>query len=341
MYIQLTDQASVQDVRAELQGLGLWTRPMTGAAGAVIGLDVASHSMAVAQPTILAVPGVADVIDVPSAHPRVDAQWGEPIQVGDRSIGGGAPPVLISGPCSVESPAQIQAAAATAARAGASLLRGGAFKPRTSPYCFDGHGRQALGWLREAADAYGLGVVTEVMSELEVQAVAAHAELLQLGARNMQNYALLRAVGGARKPVLLKRGMSATVEEWLLSAEHLLKHGATGVIFCERGIAGGDPSTRYLLDLAAVALLKHVYGQPVIVDPSHATGRRDLVPAMARAALAAGADGLLVEAHPDARQARSDGPQALDSAALLALGDALGFRPAAPRPKHAPTEVAA
>jgi 3-deoxy-7-phosphoheptulonate synthase len=199
------------------------------------------------------------------------------------------------------------------------LLRGGAFKPRTSPYSFAGHGEVALDWMRLAADAHGLGVVTEVMSEHDVEAVAGVADLMQLGSRNMQNFALLRAVGRANKPVLLKRGMAATIDDWLLAGEHLLSSGAAGVIFCERGIHGFDPSTRNLLDLGAVAVLACSLGLPVVVDPSHAAGRRDLVPPLSRAALAAGAHGLLVEMHPHAERARSDGPQALDAAALQRL----------------------
>jgi len=214
--------------------------------------------------------------------------------------------------------------AALVASLGGEMLRGGAFKPRSSPYSFSGHGRKALGWLREAADAQKLGLVTEVLSELEVEAVAEVADWVQIGSRNMQNFALLQAVGRTGAQVLLKRGMSARIKEWLLSAEHLLKAGAAGVVFCERGLRSFDPETRSLLDLSAVALLKEVYGQAIIVDPSHAAGRRDLLPALARAACAAGADGVMLEIHLNSAAARSDGPQALDEAGLRAVAQAVG-----------------
>jgi 3-deoxy-7-phosphoheptulonate synthase len=207
---------------------------------------------------------------------------------------------------------------------GVTFLRGGAYKPRSSPYAFQGHGEAALGWMRRAADAAGMRVVTEVLSEADAPVVAEVADLMQVGSRNMQNYALLKAVGKCQKPVLLKRGMAATIEEWLLSGEYLLANGAPGVVFCERGIRGFDASTRNLLDVSAVALLAHVHRLPVIVDPSHATGRRDLVLPLGRAALAAGAAGLLIEAHEDPARALSDGPQAIPMGELGGLLSALG-----------------
>jgi 3-deoxy-7-phosphoheptulonate synthase len=323
MLVTLRSPAALPAVEAALQGLGQWTRRLHGAAGEVNGLEIAPHSAAVSREAILSIEGVADALRPVSPHPRVDAQAGRPVPLGAATLGEGC--LLMAGPCSVETEAQIHAAAAMAARAGARLLRGGAFKPRTSPYAFSGHGTPALQWMREAADANGLGMVTEVLSEADVEAVAAAADLLQIGSRNMQNFALLRAVGRTGRPVLLKRGMAARIEDWLLAGEHLLSAGAAAVIFCERGIHGFDPLTRNLLDLGAVALLKHALHQPVVVDPSHATGRRDLVLPLSRAAIAAGADGLLVEAHPDPCTARSDGPQALDEAALTTLGRALGL----------------
>src|SRR5690606_8639796 len=202
------------------------------------------------------------------------------------------------------------------------VLRGGAYKPRTSPYAFQGAGAPGLEWLREAADREGLLVVTEVLSEADAPAVAALADLVQVGARNMQNFALLRAVGATGALALLKRGPGATLEEWLLAAEHLLVAGARGVVFCERGVRGFDPSTRHALDVSGVALLA-AQGQPVVADPSHAAGRRDLVAPLARAALGAGAHGLLVEVHPDPSAARSDGPQARDRATGRALAAAV------------------
>ncbi|MBD89375.1 MAG: 3-deoxy-7-phosphoheptulonate synthase [Deltaproteobacteria bacterium] len=221
---------------------------------------------------------------------------GASILVGKLEIGGGAPPVLAAGPCSAENPELVNRAAEDAVRAGARLLRGGAFKPRTSPYAFSGCGTEALNWLREAANAHGLGLVTEVMSERDVDAVAAVADLVQVGSRNMANFALLREVGRVGKPVLLKRGRAASIDDWRQAAEHLLHGGASGVIFCERGVAGtGErPETRNTLDISAVALLKHVERSVVWVDPSHGAGRRDLILPLSRAALAAGADGLLI-----------------------------------------------
>lgn len=323
MLVTLKRDSDPARVQARLQGLGLWAERLESRSGAPAALLVASHSAGVDPERIASIEGVAEICRFPSRHPRVDALAGTAIAIGPVAIGGDAPPVLMGGPCSVESRDLALEAAHAVREAGGRLLRGGAYKPRTSPYAFPGLGRPALAWLREAADTHGLGVVTEVMSELEVEAVAEAADLMQIGSRNMQNFALLRAVGAAEKPVLLKRGMSATIEEWLLAGEHLLAAGAPGVVFCERGIQGFDPSTRNLLDLGAVALLRHVHRLPIVVDPSHATGRRDLVPALARAAVAAGAHGLLVEAHPDPAHAQSDGPQALDIDTLVALGRSL------------------
>jgi len=321
MLVTLTKAANSSQVQSQLQGLGLWTRKLESQAGHPPALIVAPCSAEVAIEHIIELDGVADVCRSPSAHPLLDAARAQAVQVASTSIGGSAPAVLMAGPCSVESPEQIFEAAKSAAAAGATMLRGGAFKPRTSPYSFSGHGRPALGWMREAADATGLAVVTEVMSEHDVDTVAAVADMLQVGSRNMQSFALLRAVGAAAKPVLLKRGMAATVQEWLLSAEHLLAAGARGVVLCERGIVGFDSSTRNLLDLGAVALVRTVHQLPVVVDPSHAAGRRDLVLALSRAALAVGASGLLVEAHPSPSAARSDGPQALEQTQLQQLGE--------------------
>ena len=326
-------------VQAALQGLGLWSVLEQGQRQAALRLLPCSARVEPAR--LLALEGVEDVLAQPSPHPRVDAQAGRGVALGGARgprvlVGGGEPPVLMAGPCGVESEAQVREAAALVAAGGARLLRGGAFKPRTSPYAFQGVGAEGLSWLRRAADAEGLLVVTEVLSEGDVRAVAAAADLVQVGARNAQNFALLRAVGASGAPVLLKRGPATTLEEWLLAGEHLLAAGAAGVVFCERGVRGFDPSTRHLLDLGGVALLGPVMGQPVVADPSHAAGRRDLVPHLSRAALGAGADGLLLEVHPDPACARSDGPQALDPAAWSALTRTLGFAPA-PRPTEAAT----
>ena len=219
--------------------------------------------------------------------------------------------VVIAGPCAVEDRATLMSAARAVAGAGATMLRGGAFKPRTSPYSFQGLGREGLELLAEARRATGLPVVTEVVAPEDVELVAEHADMLQIGARNMQNYRLLSAVGDQSHPVLLKRGMMATIEELLLAAEYVLSAGNPRVVLCERGIRTFERATRNTLDVCAVPLLKAETHLPVIVDPSHAAGRRDLVPALARAAVAAGADGLIVEVHPEPERALSDGPQSL------------------------------
>jgi 3-deoxy-7-phosphoheptulonate synthase len=224
---------------------------------------------------------------------------------------GGETLAICAGPCSVESREQLETTAAAVARAGANVLRGGAFKPRTSPYAFQGLGEEGLKYLREAADRNGLAVVTEVLDTRDVELVARYSDLLQIGARNMQNFALLREAGGARKPVLLKRGIAATIEEWLMAAEYVYAAGNHEVVLCERGIRSYDPQTRNLLDLAAVPLVQGLSHLPVIVDPSHGTGIRALVAPMSLAAVAAGADGLIVEVHPNPAAAFSDGPQSL------------------------------
>ncbi len=224
---------------------------------------------------------------------------------------GGEEVVVMAGPCSVESREQIMEAAQAVRDAGATILRGGAFKPRTSPYAFQGMGEPGLKLLREAADATGLLVVTEVMAPAEVSLVSQYADILQIGTRNMQNYALLHAVGEAHRPVLLKRGMSSTIEELLMAAEYILSHGNYRVMLCERGIRTFETYTRNTLDINAVPALKTLTHLPVIVDPSHATGRRELVEATSLAGIAAGADGLIVEVHGHPDRALSDGAQSL------------------------------
>ncbi len=237
---------------------------------------------------------------------------------------GGDKLAICAGPCSVESAEQIEATAAGVARAGANVLRGGAFKPRTSPYAFQGLGLEGLQMLREAADRYRLSVVTEVMDPRDIPDVSRYADMLQIGARNMQNFALLREAGESGKPVLLKRGLSATVEEWLMAAEYLLVAGNPNIVLCERGVRSFDPATRNLLDLSVVPLLAEMTHLPVIVDPSHGTGVARLVEPMALAAIAAGADGLLVEVHPNPASAVSDGQQSLTPDDFAALVGRLG-----------------
>ncbi len=224
---------------------------------------------------------------------------------------GGSEFTVIAGPCSVESEDQIMRAAEGVAKAGAKLLRGGAFKPRTSPYDFQGLQEDGLKLLRKAKEATGLAIVTEVMSDQNVPLVAEYADILQIGARNMQNFALLKALGGVGKPILLKRGMSSTIKELLMSAEYIVAHGNSEVILCERGIRTFETETRNTCDITAVAVLKEKTHLPVLLDPSHATGRRSLVPPLAKAGVAIGADGLMIEVHPNPEQAWSDGRQSL------------------------------
>jgi 3-deoxy-7-phosphoheptulonate synthase len=235
---------------------------------------------------------------------------GTVVRVGEVDIGGPRV-VVMAGPCSVENRDQVMRIAERVARAGARVIRGGAFKPRTSPYTFQGLGEEGLALLREAADRHGLLAVSEAMDAAQVAMVAAYADILQVGARNMQNYNLLREVGRQAKPVLLKRGISATIEELLLAAEYILAEGNYNVILCERGIRTFETYTRNTMDIAAIPVVKKLSHLPIIADPSHGTGRRDKVLPMARAAVAAGADGLLIEVHHDPDHALSDGAQSL------------------------------
>lgn len=232
------------------------------------------------------------------------------VWVGDVPIGGDEA-VVIAGPCSVETRDQVTRTALAVKRYGATILRGGAYKPRTSPYDFQGLGLEGLRLLREAGDAAEMPVVTEIMSEDDVGVVCDHADMLQVGARNMQNFALLKKLARTRKAILLKRGPSATVKEWLSAAEYLLDGGNENVVLCERGIKTFDNSLRNTLDLAAVALVKEMTHLPVVVDPSHATGKRSIIGSCARAAIAVGADGVIVEVHPEPERAWSDGAQSL------------------------------
>jgi 3-deoxy-7-phosphoheptulonate synthase len=315
--VTLVPGADVEGVRGGLAGLGLWISSVERSLSGDVHLVIGGGSAAVSSENVERLSGVAGVSVASSAHPRVDAH-GPVFRVGDLEVDA-TRPVVIAGPCAVESKEHIAHIASELAASGVRVLRGGAFKPRTSPYAFQGHGAPALEWMRRAADDNGMKVVTEVLSEHDVALVAEYADVLQVGSRSMQSFALLCAVGAARKPVLLKRSMSATVEEWLLAGEYLLSNGSTSLCFCERGLRHFDESTRNLLDLGAVALLSHVRRLPVIVDPSHAVGRRDLVLPLARAALAAGAAGVMLETHDDPAAAKSDGPQAIQPAATRAL----------------------
>jgi 3-deoxy-7-phosphoheptulonate synthase len=301
---------------------GLWVAQVERApSGAALHYVIAPHSAAVSEADLAAIAGVSSVSTARPAHSLVERQ-GSVVDVAGERIGAGSR-TLMFGPCSVESEGHIAEIASRLAPLGVRFLRGGAFKPRTSPYAFQGHGEEALRWMRRAADAVGMKVVTEALSERDVPAVAEHADLVQVGSRNMHNYALLKAIGKSGRPALLKRGMSATLEEWLMAGEYLLAAGAQGIVFCERGVRSFDDSTRNLLDLGAVALLAHIHHLPVVVDPSHGSGRRDLVLPLGRAALAAGAAGLMVEVHDEPARALSDGPQAVPLDEVPALVRAL------------------
>jgi 3-deoxy-7-phosphoheptulonate synthase len=233
------------------------------------------------------------------------------IDVGHGVTIGGDHVVVMAGPCSVDTKERLLFTAEAVKEAGARILRGGAFKPRTSPYAFQGHGEKALRFLAEARKLTGLPVVTEVMNLNDVKLVEEYADIIQVGARNIQNFDLLKAVGKAKKPVLLKRGMSTTIQEWLLSAEYVMANGNYNVILCERGIRTFETSTRFTMDLNAVPVLRHLTHLPIIVDPSHGVGIREYIPALAKAAVAVGADGLILEVHPKPEEALSDGPQSL------------------------------
>ena len=260
-----------------------------------------------------AMPGVGDVVRVSKPYKLVSREnhpEATTVTVGGVPIGPGTF-TLIAGPCAVETPEQTLAAAEMAKAAGATLLRGGAFKPRTSPYAFQGLGEKGLRILAEVREQTGLPIVTEVVDAADVALVAEWADMLQIGTRNMQNFALLQAAGSAGKPVMLKRGMTATYEEWLMAAEYVAQRGNLDIVLCERGIRTFETGTRNTLDIAAVPVLQGLSHLPVIVDPSHSGGKRDLVVPLTRAAIAVGADGVIVDVHPDPTAALCDGPQAL------------------------------
>jgi 3-deoxy-7-phosphoheptulonate synthase len=258
--------------------------------------------------------GVAQVLYVSKPYKQVSREWRPENTVVEVAPGvrfGGPEVPVIAGPCSVESEAQILAAARAVKAAGAVALRGGAYKPRSSPYAFQGLGRPGLELLAKAREETGLAIVTEALDEEGAHAVAEYADVVQIGARNMQNFSLLRTVGRLGRPVLLKRGMAATIQDLLLAAEYVLAAGNPNVILCERGVRGFDPATRNLFDLSAVPVVQKLTHLPIVADPSHGVGVRDHVPAMARAAIAAGADGLIIEVHPSPDRALSDGAQSL------------------------------
>ncbi len=304
-------EAQIQAVIDRMVALGFTVHRSTGVIHTVLGGIGPEEGV---DPMELAVlDGVKEARHISSPYKLAGRHFrpaGTVVRVGEVEIGSTAV-VVMAGPCSVESRDQIQRAAEFVACAGAKILRGGAFKPRTSPYSFQGLGEEGLKLLREAADRNGLLVVSEVMDQTQIDLVSQYADILQVGARNMQNFNLLRELGKRRKPVLLKRGISATIEELLLSAEYILSGGNYDVILCERGIRTFESATRNTMDISAIPVVKKLSHLPIIADPSHGTGRRDHVAALARAAVAAGADGLLVEVHPDPDRALSDGAQSL------------------------------
>ncbi len=314
MIIVMKHGASVEEIHQVVQRIkdgGLRSHLSRGADRTVIGV-IGSNPFAL-KDVVVQLPGVLEVIPITKPFKLSGREFRSHDSVFelDGLTVGGSQLVVMAGPCSVENEAMVFETARAVRAAGAQVLRGGAFKPRTSPYSFQGLGRQGLELLAAARHETGLKIISEVLTPADVELVAATVDILQIGARNMQNFALLDAVGRQRKPVLLKRGMSATVEEWLLSAEYILSQGNYEVILCERGIRTFETYTRNTLDLSAVPLLKSLSHLPIVVDPSHGTGRAALVPPMALAAVAAGAHGIMVEVHPHPDQALSDGAQSL------------------------------
>ncbi len=305
-------EAQIQSAINKLMEMGFDIHRSTGARQTVLGAVGAIVDFDTRDIELLE--GVAEVVRISAPYKLASRHFrpeGSVVQLGKGVAVGGEQIVMMAGPCSVESPEQIETVAALVAKHGARVLRGGAFKPRTSPYSFQGLGLKGLEMLRSAADAHGLLLVSEVMDLTQIPMVIEYVDVLQVGARNMQNYNLLKEIGKVSKPVLLKRGISATLEELLLSAEYIMMGGNYNVVLCERGIRTFESYTRNTLDISAIPVIKKLSHLPIIVDPSHGTGRRDKVPPMARAAVAAGADGLLIEVHNDPEKALSDGAQSL------------------------------
>jgi 3-deoxy-7-phosphoheptulonate synthase len=311
--------AEIVCVSEELRSWGLTPEKIVGKHKVVVGLVGDTADLDPLQIQEIS-PWIEQVLRVEQPFKRAsrDYRHGEASEVivstpeGSVPFGEHHPLVLIAGPCSVENEAMIVETARRVKAAGAKFLRGGAYKPRTSPYSFQGHGESALGLLAAAREASGLGIITEVMDTADVEKIAEVADVLQVGARNMHNFSLLKKVGAQEKPVLLKRGMSATIEEWLMAAEYVLAAGNPNVILCERGIRTFDRQyARNTLDLSVLPVLRSLTHLPVTIDPSHGTGRAEYVPAMAKAAIAAGTDSLMIEVHPNPAKALSDGPQSL------------------------------
>jgi 3-deoxy-7-phosphoheptulonate synthase len=315
MLIVMRHGAPEEDVRrvvATIEEMGYQARPMPGKQRTTVGL--VGNDGRVDGSRLAALSGVQEIIHVTKPYKQVSREWKPDSTVirlpGGLSVGGDEV-IVMAGPCSVESERQILEAARAVREAGATVLRAGAFKPRSSPYSFQGLGRAGLKLLGRARAETGLLIVTEAMDAEGMDWVAEVADIIQIGARNMQNYSLLKHAGRVGKPILLKRGLAATIQELLLSAEYILAEGNPNVMLCERGVRGFDPATRNLFDLSAIPVVHGLSHLPIIADPSHGTGHRDMVIPMARAAVAAGADGLLVEVHPSPDRALSDGAQSL------------------------------
>ncbi|HKH82317.1 MAG TPA: 3-deoxy-7-phosphoheptulonate synthase [Gemmatimonadales bacterium] len=315
MLIVMRHGAPEEDIRrvaVTIEEMGYQARPMPGKQRTTIGL--VGNDGRVDGSRLAALPGVQEIIHVTKPYKQVSREWkvdSTLVRLQGGLTVGGDEVVVMAGPCSVESEQQILEAARAVREAGATVLRAGAYKPRSSPYSFQGLGRAGLKLLARAREETGLLIVTEAMDAEEMDFVAEVADIIQLGARNMQNYSLLKRAGRSGKPILLKRGLSATIQELLLSAEYILAEGNPDVILCERGVRGFDPATRNIFDLSAIPVVHGLSHLPIIADPSHGTGHRDMVGPMARAAVAAGADGLLVEVHPSPDRALSDGAQSL------------------------------
>ncbi len=309
---QSATEEQIQKIIETLVEVGYDVHRSTGVTHTVLGA-VGSPRQVVDPTALELLPGVREVVKISEPYKLVGRTFKPADTVVEmRGVRVGGPEVIVmAGPCSVETREQVGTVARAVVSAGARVLRGGAFKPRTSPYSFQGHGEEALRWMREVADELGLAIVSEVMDLRTIEMMLRYVDCLQVGARNMQNFDLLKELGRVRRPVLLKRGMSATIEEWLLSAEYLLAGGNQQVILCERGIRTFENATRNTLDISAIPVVKKRSHLPILVDPSHGTGRRDKVIPMARAAIAAGADGLLIEVHDNPEKALSDGAQSL------------------------------
>ena len=327
MIISMKRHATREEILAvteQVNHFGYKVHSIEGEERVVIGV-VGVGDVTACMESIEAMPQVENVVRISAPYKFVSREFRKEktrIRVNGTVIGGDEF-VVMAGPCSVESEEQILASARGVAQAGAQLLRGGAFKPRTSPYDFQGMEEEGLKLLQEAKQATGLGIVTEVMSDRDVDLVAHYADVLQIGARNMQNFMLLKALGKCGRPILLKRGLSSTVKELLMSAEYIVAHGNPDVILCERGIRTFETITRNTCDIAAIPALNELTHLPVILDPSHATGKRSLVPALSKAGVAIGADGLLVEVHPAPEKAMSDGAQSLDIAQFTKMMEEL------------------